>query len=286
MRLGTRRREDISASWNAVEGDRSQIRVGRGKAEIIKLGQGDPIVMVPGLAGGWKLLAPLARSLARTNQVVLYDMRGDRDWIGSPTALDLGEYANDLAAVIEGAGLERPAVYGVSFGGAVALEDALAHPGHVSSLILQGVEAQFERTIGSHIVRWALDRYPLPADSRFINQFFNLLHGKKPQPGPLVDFIAERIWKTDQSVIANRLALVEQFDVSDRLWQLDLPTMVVAGTRDAIITPARQRQLADSIAGAKFQAIEGAGHVGFLTHRKETVAAVREFVRSLAHSSC
>ena len=86
-----------------------------------------------------------------------------------------------------------------------------------------------------------LERFPLPSDNRFVNQFFNLLYGAKPEPGPLIDFVVDRIWETDQSVMAQRLAQLELFDVSDRLWRIDVPTLIVAGARDAIVPAARQR---------------------------------------------
>src|SRR5919112_4538990 len=117
-------------------------------------------------------------------------------------------------------------------------------------------------------------RSPLPADNGFLNQFFNLLHGGKPEPGPLTDFVVERCWATDQSVVAHRIGLLESFDVSDRLWRIDVPTLVLAGTRDVVVPPSRQRALAESIAGARFETIEGAGHVGFLTHGGEVARQV------------
>ena len=70
-----------------------------------------------------------------------------------------------------------------------------------------------------------LERFPLPSDSRFINQFFHLLFGSKPEPGPLVDFVIDRIWETGQSVMAERLAQLESFDISDRLWSIGAPTL-------------------------------------------------------------
>ena len=86
-----------------------------------------------------------------------------------------------------------------------------------------------------------LERFPLPSDNRFVNQFFHLLYGAKPEPGPLVDFVVDRIWETDQSVMAQRLAQLESFDVSDRLWKIDVPTLVLAGARDVIVPVARQQ---------------------------------------------
>ena len=61
-----------------------------------------------------------------------------------------------------------------------------------------------------------------------MNQFFHLLYGRKPEPGPLVDFVIERIWETGQGVMARRLAQLESFDVSDQLWRIDVPTLVLA----------------------------------------------------------
>ena len=56
----------------------------RGKHRALsELQQGDPLVLVPGLAGSWKLLWPLARSLARHFEVILSGLYGDRDgWAG------------------------------------------------------------------------------------------------------------------------------------------------------------------------------------------------------------
>ena len=120
-----------------------------GVTEVIRLGRGDPLVLVPGLAGGWSLLAPLARRLARSHEVILYSLRGDRSQLVSPRARDLSVYADDLSDLIEELRLERPTVFGLSFGGAIALELALDHPERVGALILQGADARFQSNLGS-----------------------------------------------------------------------------------------------------------------------------------------
>jgi len=198
----------------------------------------------------------------------------------------VGDLAHDLGMLIEQLGLERPAIFGVSFGGAIALELAVGQPQRLGALLVQGAEARFRTTLGATIARRVLERFPLPSDNRFVNQFFNLLHGGKPDPGPLVDFVVERCWETEQSVMAQRIALLETFDVADRLWRIDVPTLVLAGSRDVIVPPSRQRALASAIPGARFEILEGAGHVGFLTHRAEVARRVRKLLRTLKHSPC
>ena len=170
---------------------------------------------------------------------------------------------------------------GVSFGGAIALETAVEYPNRIGGLIVQGAESKFRSNLGGTIAQRVLERYPLPSNSAFINQFFNLLYGYKPEPGIMVDFVTDRLWETDQKVMAQRLGQLRTFDVSDRLWRIQAPTLVVGGTKDVIVPISRQRDLARNIAGSAFEAIEGAGHLGFLTHRREMSRLIqRHFSRA------
>ncbi len=285
----------LAAKWHGAwpmalsaleEGRHSRVRVGGELIEVTRMGKGMPLVLVPGLAGGWRLLLPLARRLARRFEVITYGLRGDS--FPSPgisgfsgDVLDVAGYAEDLADLIGQLGLERPAVFGVSFGGAIALELAAEHPSRLGALIVQGADSKFGSTIGASIARRVLERFPLPRDNRFVNQFFNLLHGAKPEPGPLVDFVVERIWETDQSVMARRLAQLETFDISDRLWQIDVPTLVIAASKDAIVPASRQKRLAKSIPGAHLEILEGAGHIGFLTHASDVARRVRRHLHEV-----
>ncbi len=286
MRLAPRRQAQWLKYREFGEGVPEQVPTRTGIVEVVRMGEGEPIVLVPGLAGGWKLVAPLARRLAARHEVILFGHWGDRGLMVGPGRPTLAGYADDLAELIEALRLERPTVFGVSFGGAVALELAVGHPGILGALVVQGAEAQFQGGLGVKIARRVLERFPLPSDNGFVNQFFNLLHGCRPEPGPLPEFVVRSCWETDQGVMAGRLRALEGFDVSDRLWQIDVPTLVLAGTRDVVVPPARHRALAESIAGARFATLEGAGHIGFLTHRDEVARHVHRLVRDRLRSAC
>ena len=86
--------------------------------------------------------------------------------------------------------------------------------------------------------------------------------------------------------MAARLRGLEGFDLSDRLWEIDSPTLVLGGTKDVVISPARQRALAAAIPDSRFEAIEGAGHVGFLTHRSDFAGLIAAFARQQRGSLC
>ncbi len=279
MRIAARRRAEWLMSDFVFDGRRRQVCLNDARLEVVEIGKGEPIVLVPGLAGGWKLLAPLARKLAKRNRVILYGFRDELDPLSNRPARQIADHARDLSGLIGELGLERPTVFGVSFGGAVALEFAVEEPHRVGRLILSGVESRFRVTMASTIARRVLERFPLPVDNPFVNQFFNLFHGGKPGPGPMPDFIVERCWETDQGVMARRLAMLEGFDVTDRLWRIDAPTLILAGSRDVVVPPGRQKALANAISGARFESIEDAGHVGFLTHSAQVLPQVERLCR-------
>lgn len=257
-----------------------------GHLEVVRMGEGDPIVLIPGLAGGWRLLVPLARRLSRTRQVLLVGLNGDRGATSAGGPVLPRDHAREIAYLLPGMGLERPLVFGVSYGGAVALELAVEHPSSVGGLMLMGAAARFPASLGATIARRILERFPLPHDSPFINQFFNLLHGKRPDSEAIARFVVNRCWETDQSVMVERLRGLELYDVADRLWKITAPTLVLAGTRDVIVPPDQQRVLAQGITGAEFVAIEEAGHVGFLTHRAAVSQQVGRFLRRMGTIPC
>lgn len=277
-------------TWSSVAPDAGTRRTRRVVVngedfDVVRMGSGDPLVVVPGLAGGWRLCLPLLRRLAKHHEVISYELRGERTFGAGPlgatrtTHVEIGWHAADLAGLIERLGLERPSVLGVSFGGAVALELAVEHPRMLDSLVIHGMESKFRATTASGIVRRVLERYALPANSPFINQFLNLLYAKKPEPGPQFDQLVERIWRTPQAVMAARLGQLEQFDATDRLWRVDVPTLILAGARDVIVPASRQKRLAMEISGARFDSIEGAGHVAFVTHADAVARQVAAHLR-------
>src|SRR5207302_6462571 len=96
-----------------------------------------PLGLVPGLAGGYELLGPLARLLASHFRVISYQLRGEDDPFALRQSFGLPDLADDLAELIEWLGLECPAVMGVSFGGMLALELAARHPSRLRKLIVQ-----------------------------------------------------------------------------------------------------------------------------------------------------
>jgi pimeloyl-ACP methyl ester carboxylesterase len=246
-------------------------------------GDGPPLVLVPGLAGGFELLGPLARLLAQHFQVISYQLRGEDDCFALRRHFGLSDLVGDLREFLDCLGLERPPVFGVSFGGVLALELAATHPHRLQSLILQGTGARFERgnlqELVQQVAGLVLSRYPLPADNPWVNQFFNLFFGNRQKPGPLFQFVTKQCWQTDQSVIAHRFQMVESFDIKGRLHGIRVPSLIMAGDRDLLVSSASLRTLATDIEHARAVQLKGCGHLAFVTQPERVAEEVRRFLQ-------
>jgi pimeloyl-ACP methyl ester carboxylesterase len=243
-------------------------------AEFYEWGRGEPIVIVPGLAGGVELLAPFARLLASNKRVIAFQSRGENDCFALRRGFSVDDLADDLAEFVAWLGLEKPVVFGVSFGGLVALAAAARHPSVFSSLAVQGVGLRFEMTLVQRIAGMVLSSYPLPADCRFLNQFFNLLFGRRPTPDQFNHAVGA-CWQTDQSVMAHRLRLVRRFNLERLVGQINVPTEVLSGPRDALVSPANAAALARVLPLGSHRVLEGSGHLAPVSHPALVVEALQ-----------
>jgi pimeloyl-ACP methyl ester carboxylesterase len=228
-----------------------------------------------------ELLGPLARTLARHFQVISYQLRGEDDCFALRQRFGLPDLASDLNELLDWLGLEQPALMGVSFGGVLALELAIRRPARVRSLVLQGVGPRFEPGLLQQVASRVLSRYPLPPDSPFLNQFFNLFFGGRQKPGPLFDFVTRQCWQTDQGVMAHRFQLVEQVEFAHRLGRVKVPALLLAGDRDLLVSAAGLDEMARRLPEARAVRIGGCGHLAFVTHPERLAVEVRSFLAAM-----
>jgi pimeloyl-ACP methyl ester carboxylesterase len=233
------------------------------------------------MAGGYELLGPLARLLAPDFRVITYQLRGEDDCFALRRSFGLSDLVGDLKEFLDWHCLENPAVLGVSFGGVLALEFAARYPYRLEQLAVQGVGARFEKGLLQRVAGLVLSRYPLPADNPFINQFFNLLFGSGQRDSALFQFVTRQCWQTDQSVMAHRFRLVEKFDMSGKLERIRVPTLILAGDRDLLVSPKSLAALNEGLEQSRLVRLEGCGHLACVSH---TVRLAEEVRRFLQHS--
>jgi 3-oxoadipate enol-lactonase len=201
-------------------------------------------------------------------ELLQYDQRGLGQSAVPAGPYTMADYADDAAGLLDAVGWDACLVLGVSFGGMVAQEFAIRHPGRVRRLVLActsaggaggasyplhelaglGAQDAVEQRLPLLDTRWdAAWRAENPDMVAMIAQGFQLggADGGSAE-GPLLQLEARR-----------------HHDTSARLGQIRCPTLVCAGRYDGIAPPANSEFLAARIPGAELAFFDG-GHIFFM----------------------
>jgi pimeloyl-ACP methyl ester carboxylesterase len=240
-------------------------------------GKGDPVLLIMGHAYGAGMWHRTAPELAASYRVIRFDNRGVGRSSDPPGPYPVQLMAGDALAVLDAASAASAHVYGVSMGGAIALQLALDHPGRVRSLTLGCTAASAEGASRGALLTRARTLVPAAALNRMAGK---LLYG----PDTPADRRAE-----DQQIVRRtrssgrgrrgQLTGLASFDVTGRLAEIRIPTLVMHGAQDRIVPAANAQRLADGIAGARLVVFPDAGHV-YITDA--TQAANQEVLHFLA----
>ena len=100
------------------------------------LGAGQPMVLLHGGLASSEMFGPILPTLADHHQVIAVDLQGHGRTADIDRPIELGLIADDIAALIDHLGLDRPDVVGYSFGGGVAFHTAVKYPAKVRKLVM------------------------------------------------------------------------------------------------------------------------------------------------------
>jgi pimeloyl-ACP methyl ester carboxylesterase len=241
-------------------------------------GEGAPVLLVHGLGytrQGWGLLRDL---LARRYRVLSYDNRGIGESEIAPGPYSVAELAADAADVLDAAGAQRAHVVGASLGGMVAQLLAAEQPERVERLVLVGTTpgGAGAYPLPQQTLALMAEAPSLPPDVALRRFVENAL-----APGsPLVDevFAYRQRHPPDPAGWAAQAAAGAAWDADGRLGRIAAPTLVLAGTADAVVDPRNAQLLVDAIPGAKLELIDDAGHLPFWERAEEFAAIVERFL--------
>jgi len=243
-------------------------------------GTGDPILLIMGHAYGSDMWHRTAPELAASYRVIRFDNRGVGRTSDPPGSYPVPLMAGDALAVLDAAGAASAHVYGVSMGGAVALQLALDHPGRVRSLILGCTAASAAGASRGALLTRVRTLLPAPVLNRMA---WKLLYGPDTPASRRAD--DHQIVKRTRSSGRGRRGQITglaSFDVTGRLAEIRIPALVMHGAQDRIVPAANAQQLAGAIAGARLVIFPDAGHA-YLTDASQ--AANQEVLHFLADVS-
>jgi pimeloyl-ACP methyl ester carboxylesterase len=214
-------------------------RVGTLSAHYDVTGEGLAVVLIHGLSGSGRWWAYNVPALAQRYRVYNVDVVGFGRSRGQ--RLVLGEAGKWLLEWLHIAGIKHTHLVGHSMGGYIATEVAAMASETVRRLVL--VDA-LVLPMGPGLIRHTWDLLQAVRYMRL--SFWPVLVGDALRAGP------QTMWRTTREVLSA--------DLSSRLDEVKVKTMVVWGEKDALLAPELGRELSERLAESCFVCVEGAGH--------------------------
>lgn len=258
-----------------VKGSTKFIAIGDVQIELERRGKGKPILLLPG-EEALESEAPFVDELARKFEVIIpqapgYGRSNRPDWITNMD--DISYIYLDL---IEKLGLKKLTVMGFSLGGWIAAEMATKDDSSLAKLVL--VDA-YGIKVGGPYDRDIQDIWLQHPRKVMEQKWFDMEKGKRDFPSMPEDKLA---------IVARNVETTARFcwepymhnpKLKRRLHRIQVPTLVVWGKNDGIVSPDYGKAYSKMIKGAKFTTVPKAGHYPHLEQPEAFMKAIAGFVR-------
>ena len=228
---------------------------GRGEVFVRDSG-GTPAAPAVLLLHGWTASAdlnffPAYARLAEAYRVIAMDLRGHGRGMRSTEPFSLEDCADDAAAVLDQLGAGPVVVVGYSMGGPVALLLARRHPGRVTALVMQATALEWHHTARERMV-WRL--LPvlelglrLGTGAGFVERILRQAIEESPELDAYRPWLAAEFRRGLARELTDAGYALSRYDAEPWAGQLGLPAAMLITTRDRLVRPAKQRELAAAL---------------------------------------
>ena len=225
------------------------------------------MLLIAGLGDPAEAWQPQLEGLADRYRLIAFDNRGAGRTPLPETPLSAGTMADDAAALLRSLEVPGAHVMGFSMGSAIAQELVLRHPDLVRSLVLVSSYSRPDELFRSQLEFWRWLPDVAPSERAFFEAFFTWVYTPRAHADGTVGEIVEEAmaFPYQQSVEAfqAQVDVCITHDTTDRLPQIAVPTLVLAGEFDVILPPRHGRAVAAAIPGARFEVMPGEAHQPF-----------------------
>lgn len=262
-------------------------------------GAGLPVILAHGMSESIEMWSDQIDALTDQYRLIVWDNRGHgrSDAPDDPGQYSVPIFAADLRALLNHLGIERACIGGLSMGGYTAVAFAVTYPDRLSALILADTAPSEEAIPNRPLAEQAI-REHLPLEALARSEGTEAVAHRTIADGTVspdvLDDPAKRIRYIEQMrrlpvngyVWAWR-SLRERPSYTDRLGEICVPTLCIAGERDEFL-PAVQL-LATRIPNAELVVIPEAGHLSNIDQPEAFNRATRSFIaramdREIEHS--
>jgi 3-oxoadipate enol-lactonase len=232
------------------------------------------VVLGPSLGTTLDLWEPQLPALTASWRTLRFDLPGHGG--SAPMHGSVADFADAVVDLLDGLGVGRVAYAGVSLGGAIGTSLALRHPDRLTSLALCCTSARFGDPGPWHDRAARVRAEGLaPLTDLFLGRWFTADYA-----GPGADAVRKMLEQVDPEGYAACCEAIADFDARDRLGDVRVTTLVVAGAEDVATPLDHAEALAGGIPGAELVAVPGAHLANLECPRPVTEALVRHLERT------
>ncbi len=237
------------------------------------VGEGLPIVFIHGSMGNhmsWEF----QKQLSEKYRLVLLDLpgHGESDLLDEEISVKL--YADYVAEFVRGLGIEKMVVVGHSLGGAICIQLALNYPELLRGLVLVGSGAKLG------VLPTILEALRTNFEESIELAIGGMAFAGNTNP-ELIEMAKNECLKCKQQVGYSDFAACNNFDVRERISEINIPTLIIVGAEDKL-TPVKWSQyLNEKISNSSLKIIESAGHMVMIEQPEELNQAMLTFLTDL-----
>jgi 3-oxoadipate enol-lactonase len=252
-------------------------------------GEGEPLLLVMGLAADTMAWAMQVPAFSAHYRAIIFDNRdvGQSSMAAAP--YEITDLAQDTLALADALELESFHLVGVSMGGAVAQEVALAAPDRVRTLTLAMTWPRGGAWAAKLSELWSARVEHMSREERvdelmlltLSEDFFENADGI----AWLRDVMLQNPHPQSADAFARQLDASSRHDTRERLGRLALPTHVIGAEHDILVPVWKSRELAELIPGARLSVIDAGPHGANLENAEEFNRLVLDFLDQSRASS-
>ena len=248
------------------------------------------IVMHGGPGFDHSTMRPYFDRFADTHQVIYIDHRGNGRSGGGQETWTLAQWGDDVKGLCDVLGIEKPVVFGQSFGGMVAIAYATRHPGHASKVVFSSTAARMRLDETFRIMQerggdeaHAIARafWQTPDDQAFADYVRVCMPLYNPPGAVTADQAIARRRAIAKPEVTRFFSLGEMMtmDARTELAKVACPALVLGGGYDPITPVACAQEIYDALPPAhrRIEIFEGAGHGVYRDEPARAEKILREF---------
>jgi pimeloyl-ACP methyl ester carboxylesterase len=248
-----------------------------------RVGDGPPMLL---LHGGWSDSRDWRLQLEGLSDefdIVAWDAPGCGRSSDPPAGFGMSDYADDVAALVEALGLDRPHVVGMSFGGGLALAVYERHPALARSLVLASAYAGWTGSLAAEEVAARLEGLraliDLPPEQWVTSLLPSFFAG--PVPPTIIDDVVAVMCDARPAGIAPMIEAFATADLRHVLPSIEVPTLLLYGDADTRAPLSVAEAMRAAIPRSKLAVFPGVGHCSNLEAPIAFNDRIRRFLRSV-----